>query len=174
MNILYNLCVALNVAIVTIVGVVLFLTSLLPNTFTLIFSSQSASIGLFFLFLSFFTAYLDKKLRSEKEGIVIPTPKGKITITKFALEEFLKKEASSQIGIKSAKPKLKIGRGKVAVSIKVEVNALTKAVPEIVENLQVSIENFLKDKIGILNLAKIEVQVAKIIEKEEARIVQLK
>lgn len=174
MNILYNLCVALNVFIVTIVGMALFLTSLLPNALTFTFSPQLVLIGSSFLFLSFLTAYLDKRLKSEKEGIVIPAPKGKVNITRFALEEFLKKEALGQIGIKSARPRLKIGRGKVSVSIKVEINAIARAVPEIVENLQTSIEAFLKDRVGILNLSKIEVQVVKIIEKEEARIIQLK
>ena len=174
MNILYSLCIALNVAIVSMVGMAVVLVSFLPSTFTFTFSPQSTLIGVLFLFLSFLAAHLDKKLKSEEMSITIPTPRGKVNITKFALEEFLKKEALSQIGIRSAKPRLKIGRGKVGVLIKVEVNAITRTVPEIVENLQVSIEKFLKERVGIQNLASVKATVTKIIEEEESRIIQLK
>ena len=157
--------VCLSIGLVTLPEVVNNVTQ-----FYYSFSSSAAIIGivgalLVSISLLFVIHSLEEVFKAEK-GILFSGSSGMTTVSFSALEDIIKRAGSQFLDIREIKPRVITKRKGLDISIRIVFYSGIN-IPEISERLQSSIKNQLRHVLGIEDEIKVNIHVAKIIERSK-------
>lgn len=120
------------------------------------------------LLMTFLLLRLFLSQRQQERTIAFRNPEGEVTVTLFAIEEFIRKLVETFPGVKEMKPRVKATGGGILITVQTTLWS-HHSIPETTEGLQNVIRDHIHDILGVEEPITIHVHVAKIIPRPKGR-----
>jgi uncharacterized alkaline shock family protein YloU len=123
-------------------------------------------IGLFLVIASVSLVQIAIGKVQREKTIAFNNPDGQVTVSLTAIEEFIKRLASSITEVKDLRSSVTAGKKGIEIDTRVTLWADAN-IPQTTENIQAIIKNRIQEMLGIEENIEVRVHISKIIKKEK-------
>lgn len=125
-----------------------------------------AITGTLLIFISIMVVQITVGIIQKEKTIAFENPDGQVTISLTAIEDFIKRAMKQLPEVKESRPNVKAGKKGITIVNKVVLFSDIN-IPETTEKIQNIVKSRVQDMLGVEETVEIQVNVVKIVHKEE-------